>query len=55
MGYFLSEFDFEVLHRAWIKMGHVDALIRAPANTSEDIEVVLDERLEVFSTMSEEE
>jgi hypothetical protein len=52
----LSEFDFEIKHRPGTKMEHIDALSRAPINPSEDTEVeVLDKRLEVLITMSEEE
>lgn len=52
----LSEFDFEIKHRPGTKMEHIDALSRAPINISEDTEVeVLDKRLEVIITMSEEE
>lgn len=52
----LSEFDLELRHHAGIKMGHVDALSRVPTDPSEDTEAeVLDERLEVLLTMSDED
>lgn len=39
----LSEYDFEIQHRAGIKMSHVDALSRAPIDEPGDTEAeVLD-------------
>lgn len=52
----LSEFNFEIKHRQGVKMSHIDALSRAPTNVSGGTEIeVLDDRLEVFITISEEE
>lgn len=52
----LSEFDFDIKHRPGVKMSHIDALSRAPTGCPGDTEVeVLDERLEVLVTMSEED
>jgi hypothetical protein len=51
----LSEYDFEIQHRAGIKMSHVDALSRAPTDEPGDTEAeVLDGHLEVLITLSEE-
>jgi len=52
----LSEYDFEIQHRAGIKMSHVDALRRTPTDEPGDTEAeVLDGHLEVLITLSEEE
>lgn len=52
----LRKFDFEIKHRPDIKMGHTDALSRAPSNESKDtVAKLIDCRLEIFVTMSEKE
>jgi len=52
----LSEYNFDIKHRPGSKMDHIDALSRAPTSISQDTEeVLLDEHLEMFITMSEEE
>lgn len=50
----LSEYNYEIRHRPGIKMAHVDALSRAPVNTSTDTEGELEE-LEIMITMIAEE
>lgn len=52
----LSEFNFDIRHRPGAKMGHIDALSRAPIDVPNDDEVEeIDKRLEVLVTMMEEE
>lgn len=52
----LSEYNFDIKHRPGAKMDHINALSRAPASMPQDTETeLLDEHLEVFITMTEEE
>jgi len=52
----LSEYNFDIKHRPGAKIDHIDALSRAPASMPQDTETeLLDEHLEVFITMTEEE
>lgn len=52
----LSEYDLNIRHRPGIKIGHVDALSRAPTEKANDTELeLMDERLEVLITMSEKD
>lgn len=51
----LQEFDFVVRHRPGEKMQHVDALSRAPVNEPTDTEELVNDRVTVFSILSDEE
>lgn len=52
----LSEFNFEVRHRPGETMKHVDALSSAPVEAPSDTEeMFMDGRLEVITTMTEED
>lgn len=52
----LQDFDIEVKHRPGASMSHVDALSRAPTETSSDtLDELISNHLEVLEVMSEEQ
>lgn len=51
----LAEFDLEIKHRGGDFMQHVDALSRAPTESAEDTLEPIYDRLNVLTTMSEED
>lgn len=53
----LQEFDVKIKHRPGEKMAHIDALSRAPMETSngDTMDQIISDKLEVLVSMSEEE
>lgn len=52
----LTEYDYEIKHRAGDKMTHIDALSRAPVEVAGDTETeIINEKMEILTLVTEEE